>query len=111
LKACGLVTGAAGKRNPFVCGIWHAPAGHAENVFNQAVNRPGEASPCRSGGFRLLPLATSRVELTLNANLLPSKVASPQRGDAADPATKRNFAALCVCFALGGGDEAKGGVK
>jgi hypothetical protein len=34
-----------------------------------------------------MAFATSRVELTLNANLLPSKVASPKRGDAADPAT------------------------
>jgi hypothetical protein len=42
---------------------------------------------CNIGAFALLPCATSRVELTLNANLLPSKVASPQRGDAADPAT------------------------
>jgi hypothetical protein len=37
--------------------------------------------------FPINPLATSRVELTLDANLLPSKVASPIRGDAADPAT------------------------
>jgi hypothetical protein len=34
-----------------------------------------------------MAFATSRVELTLNANLLPGKVASPRRGDAADPAT------------------------
>jgi hypothetical protein len=34
-----------------------------------------------------LGFAASRVELTLDANLLPSKVVSPKRGDAADPAT------------------------
>jgi hypothetical protein len=33
---------------------------------------------CHIRFFLLLPLATSRVELTLNANLLPSKVASSQ---------------------------------
>jgi hypothetical protein len=42
---------------------------------------------CHVGFFRLLGFATSRVELTLDANLLPSKVVSPKRGDAADPAT------------------------
>jgi hypothetical protein len=42
---------------------------------------------CNADALALWPCATSRVELTLNANLLPGKVASPQRGDAADPAT------------------------
>jgi hypothetical protein len=51
------------------------------------------ALPCGIRFFRLLAGATSRVELTLNANLLPSKVASPKRGDAADPATIRKLAA------------------
>jgi len=42
---------------------------------------------CNATASALLPCATSRVELTLNANLLPGKVASLTRGDAADPAT------------------------
>jgi hypothetical protein len=43
---------------------------------------------------------TSRVELTLDANLLPSKVVSPiPRGDAADPATNGIAAAAYVSFA------------
>jgi hypothetical protein len=50
------------------------------------VNRAG-ITTCNIRAFALLACATSRVELTLNANLLPSKVASPKRGDAADPAT------------------------
>jgi hypothetical protein len=37
------------------------------------------AWPCHIGLFRLLAFATSRVELTLDANLLPSKVVFPQR--------------------------------
>ena len=44
--------------------------------------------------------ATSRVELTLNANLLPGKVVSPRRGDAADPATNGIAPQLYVSFAL-----------
>jgi threonine aldolase len=56
-----------------------------------SITRPNHALPCHIGFFRLLPSATSRVELTLDANLLPSKVASSQkRGDAAGPATNGN---------------------
>jgi len=40
---------------------------------------PMQAWPCHIGFFPLLAFATSRVELTLNANLLPSKVVFPQR--------------------------------
>jgi hypothetical protein len=58
LKASGLFTGAAKKRNSFV-----------------GRNR---SLPCNIRFFWLFASATSRVELTLNANLLPSKVASPQ---------------------------------
>jgi threonine aldolase len=56
-----------------------------------SITRPNHALPFHIGFFRLLPSATSRVELTLDANLLPSKVASSQkRGDAAGPATNGN---------------------
>ena len=54
---------------------------------------------CNPNAFALLPCATSRVELTLNANLLPGKVASPKRGDAADPATNGTLPQT-VSFAL-----------
>jgi hypothetical protein len=50
-------------------------------MLKSAVNpshAPMHALPCGIRYFRLLAGATSRVELTLNANLLPSKVASPQ---------------------------------
>jgi hypothetical protein len=56
-------------------------------------------SACNIDGFAVLAFATSRVELTLNANLLPSKVASPSRGDAADPATNGTVPQT-VSFAL-----------
>jgi hypothetical protein len=49
--------------------------------------------------FRIIAVPTSRVELTLNANLLPGKVASPKRGDAADPATNGTLPQT-VSFAL-----------
>jgi hypothetical protein len=52
--------------------------------------------------FPIIPSASSRVELTLDANLLPSKVASPTRGDAAGPATNGNAPQLIVSFALDG---------
>jgi threonine aldolase len=51
------------------------------------LTRPNRALACHVGVFRLLPFATSRVEPTLDANLLPSKVVSRKTGDAADPAT------------------------
>jgi len=54
---------------------------------------------CNIMPFPLFAVATSRVELTLNANLLPGKVASPSRGDAADPATN-GTAPHAVSFAL-----------
>ena len=60
------------------------------------------ALPLRS--FPINPLSTSRVELTLDANLLPSKVASPNRGDAADPATNGTAPQAFVSFARDGGD-------
>jgi hypothetical protein len=40
-----------------------------------------------------MAFGTSRVELTLNANLLSEQGGVPARGDAADPATKRKSAA------------------
>jgi len=54
---------------------------------------------CNIRTFALWPCATSRVELTLNANLLPGKVAPPKRGDAADPATNGTLPHT-VSFAL-----------
>jgi L-ascorbate metabolism protein UlaG (beta-lactamase superfamily) len=45
------------------------------------ITRPNRALACHTGFFRLLPVPTSRVELTLDANLLPSKVASPKKGE------------------------------
>ena len=45
------------------------------------TTRPKHALPCNIGFFRLFPCPTSRVELTLDANLLPSKVASPEKGE------------------------------
>ena len=65
------------------------------------IARPTHALACHIGFFRLFRFATSRVELTLDANLLPSKVASPQkRGDAADPATNGTAPRAFVSFAL-----------
>jgi hypothetical protein len=59
-----------------------------------------------------MAFATSRVELTLNANLLPSKVASPSRGDAADPATNGTVPRFFVSFAsMSGTDGPRGGAK
>ena len=50
-----------------------------------------------------MPVATSRVELTLDANLLPGKVVFPNKGDAADPAINGNAPRLRqLCF--DGGD-------
>ena len=66
------------------------------------TTRPKHALPCHIGLFRLFPFTTSRVELTLDANLLPSKVASPTRGDAAGPATNGNAPQLIVSLALDG---------
>ena len=67
MKACGVVTGGALKRNRFI--------------------GRNDALPCQTGFFHLRPPATSRVGLTLNANLLPGKVVFPRKGDAAGPAT------------------------
>jgi hypothetical protein len=59
--------------------------------------------PCHIGFFRLLPFATSRVELTLDANLLPSKVASPQNGEMRpirqQTGQRRSFRQLCPYMA------------
>jgi hypothetical protein len=80
LKACGLFTGAARKRNRFIEQNGVSATTCAENMLKPGVNSqdaPMHALPCDIRFFRLLAGATSRVELTLNANLLPSKVASP----------------------------------
>jgi hypothetical protein len=42
---------------------------------------PISALPCHTGFFRLFAFATSRVGLTLDANLLPGKVVSPKQGE------------------------------
>jgi hypothetical protein len=74
------------------------------------MTRPKRALACHIGFFRLLPFTTSRVELTLDANLLPSKVASPRRGDAADPATNGSAPRAFVSLARDGRDlMSKGG--
>jgi hypothetical protein len=75
-----------------------------------SITRPKHALPCHFGFFRLLPSATSRVELTLDANLLPSKVASSQkRGDAAGPATNGNAPQRSSALPLDGLDLMNGG--
>jgi hypothetical protein len=75
LKACGLFTGAARKRNRFIEQNGVSATGCAQ-TGREFIKRADARLSCDIGFFRLLASATSRVELTLNANLLPSKVAS-----------------------------------
>ena len=73
-----------------------------EQPFAPRSSQARLALPLRM--FPINPFPTSRVELTLDANLLPSKVASPNRGDAADPATNGTAPQAFVSFARDGRD-------
>jgi hypothetical protein len=45
------------------------------------ITRRNHALACSIGFFRLLPVPTSRVELTLDANLLPEQGGIPEQGE------------------------------